>query len=137
MHTLQDEMSFLVDLADSLASWRAPGEKDNTLGSLSSHEINDLLREGFPAPISVRIGLVSTHSQTGIEEEHTTISPWSKQSAPVGRWCEVGIIVGDGFIDILKRRRCNGRWTDGEGEAVCLIDIMVRILTNDDGLHTA
>jgi len=63
------------------------------------------------------------------------VGPRREESA-VLRWSLEGWIVFlESDIDVLQRRRGGCRWTDGEAKTVCLVEVVVRILTDYDGFH--
>ena len=80
------------------------------------------------------ISLVCFYGQTGIEHENTTICPWSEEAALIRRRLERWIVLLDGFVDVYERRGCWGRWADREAQSMGLIDVMIWILPEDNGL---
>ncbi|KAG9991679.1 hypothetical protein KCU98_g199, partial [Aureobasidium melanogenum] len=61
-------------------------------------------------------------------------SPRCEQASFVGRRLERRVFLFQCFVDVLERWRSGGRRSDGEAEAMSLIEVMVRILTEDDCL---
>ncbi|KAG9938629.1 uracil-DNA glycosylase, partial [Aureobasidium melanogenum] len=92
---------------------RSPSQEDNAVGTLLTDNINDFLCEFLPALAGI---------------------PRCEQASFVGRRLERRVFLFQCFVDVLERWRSGGRRSDGEAEAMSLIEVMVRILTEDDCL---
>jgi len=114
---------------------RSPSQEHHSSGPLRSNSIYDLLREFLPAAIGMRVGFVSTHGETGVEQEDAAVGPGSEEAAVLGGWDEGGVVFGKRFVDVFQGGR-GGSWgLDGEREAVCLVVVMVGVLADDYGFH--
>ena len=134
MYTLQDQVSLLIHLGDSLRRWLSPGQKDHTPCPDLSHRVDDLLGELLPALVRMTIGFVRPDRQTGVQQEDATVSPGRKQATVLGRWLKRRIVVLQGDVDVLERWRSRDWGPSGETQAMRLIDVMVWILTKDNRL---
>ena len=61
MNTLQDQMSFAINLCHPLGCRSAPGQEDDASSPGASDDIDDLLREFFPAVVGVAVGFMRSH----------------------------------------------------------------------------
>lgn len=95
-------MASPIDALATELGWRAPGQEHNAFDPFLVDNIDDLLREAFPAFLSMRVRLMCSHCQARVEEEHATISPWCEETAIV-RWClEVWVIFLQSLVDVLQ-----------------------------------
>jgi len=101
MHTLQHQMPAPINPHHSLLRRASPRQKDNALFPLPAHGLYHFLREPLPALACMTIRFVCAHGQTGIEEQHTAVGPGCQESGFVGRRLEVGIVSGEGDVDVL------------------------------------
>lgn len=134
MNRLQDAVSLLVDCRHPLGCRTAPGQEDNTLCAYTGYKVNGPLGETLPSALRVGVCVVSSDGETGVEQEHTLLSPGREQPSAVGRHLEGRVVMLQGKIDVLERR---GRWRRrayGKAEAVSLTVVVVRILADDDRL---
>ena len=100
----------------------APGgkAKDNFIGKL------------FPAVILVRAGTVGTHGEGGVEQKHPLPRPAAKVAAFRNRLAKV---VVDFLENIHQRRRKRHTVAHREAQAVGLVHIVIRVLTQNHHLH--
>ena len=78
------------------------------------------------------IRLVRSHRQTRIQEQDAAVRPRGEQASFLGRRFEaVGIFDFEELIDVCEGWRGGGGRTDGEAEAMCLVETVVRILAQD------
>lgn len=134
MHTLQHQMlPALLKLPTPLLRRLSPSQKHHPLRPLRSHSINHFLRESFPTLLGMGISFVRTHGEAGIEHEDAAIGPGGEEAAIFGWRGEVGVVFFEGDVHVFERGRGRGRWSDGEAEAVGLIDVVVGVLAEDDG----
>ena len=123
-----------VDSGDALRCRRAPGQEDDAHRPALRHGVDDLLREALPAVARVAVGLVRAHREAGVEQENAAVGPGREQAASAWRRLERGEVGLEAGVDVLE-----GRWSgcgrpDGKGETVCLIDVVVRVLSEYDYL---
>ena len=113
----------------------SPSQKYDAPRPLPSNDIDDLLCELLPTPIRMAVGLVRSYCQAGIEQQDSTISPRRQQATVVWRWLE-GVRVFDleELVHILERWRSSCWRSNREAQAMCLVVIVVRILTEDHHL---
>lgn len=110
-----------------------PREEHNSFLPFLSNRLEDLLGEALPTSVLMAEGLVSSHSETSIEQEQARVGPGRQESAVLRRWAEGRVVALDRLVDVLERRR-GGCWRPhGETETVGLIWAMVRILAHHDG----
>lgn len=74
---------------------------------------------------------MSTHGEACIQKQDAAVGPRCKEPALIWRREEGGIVVLERFVDVGEGGWSWSGWTDREGEAVGLVDIMVWILTYD------
>lgn len=128
-------MFLTVDFRHTYARGLSPSEENDTASPHPSDKVNGLLSKSLPSLVRVAIGLMRTDGKTRIEHQNTTICPWYEQTAIVGRRLETRVALLDAFVDVDERWRRSGWRTHGEGQAVGLVIVMIRILANDDDLH--
>lgn len=58
------------------------------------------MSKSLPSLVRVAIGLMRADSKTSIEHQDTTICPWYKQAAVVGRWLETRVALLDALVDV-------------------------------------
>lgn len=80
----------------------------------------------------MRESLVSADGQTCVEHEYAALGPWCEQTTFVRRRLEAGVVLLESDVHVSEGRRGDGRTSNGEGKAVGLIDVVVRVLTEDD-----
>lgn len=85
--------------------------------------------------VRMTIRVVCSYGKTGIQEQHAAIRPRRKKSAVVGWGCECGVVLLQGYVNVLERRGCGRRRADGEAETVSLVEVVIGVLTDDDGFH--
>jgi hypothetical protein len=132
MHTLQDQMLVHRNTRDPLLCRCAPSQEYNTVCSHFRHSVNDLLSQQLPTLAGVRVGFTTTHGQTCVEQQDTTICPWCEKARLVWRRLVVWVVDLEGFVDVLERGRGGCGWTDREAEAVGLVGTVVGVLACDD-----
>ena len=79
------------------------------------------------------VGLVGAHRERRIQQEDTTISPGCEQ-ATLAWWgfeCGGEVVLETG-VDVLEGWWGWGWWSHGEGKAMCLVDVVVRVLSEYD-----
>lgn len=62
------------------------------------------------------------------------ISPRREQTRVLGWRIEAGVVLFNGCVDVLERRRGGCRWSNGEAQTVGLIVVEIRVLTEDYSL---
>lgn len=88
--------------------------------------------------VCMGIGLMCSNCKTRIDEKDSAVCPGRKKTAIIGRWFEIWIIFCKGFEDIFEGGRSRCRSANGETETMGLVEVMIRILTNDysfDGIE--
>ena len=83
--------------------------------------------------LRVAIRLVCSHRQARVKHQHATIRPWGQQPTVLGWGCEGRVVLLDGGVNVLQGGRRGSGWADGEAEPVGLVQIVVGVLTEDDG----
>lgn len=79
------------------------------------------------------VGVVSADGQTCIEKQDATVGPRRQKTTFVRRRVEGRVIFLQSGVDVLERR-WGGCWgTNGEAEAVGLVEVVVGVLAEDDG----
>lgn len=134
MDRLQNTVSLLVDSRHPLACRATPGQEDDPLCAYTGDKVNGPLGETLPATLRMGVCVVSSDSETGIEQEHPLLGPGSEQPSAVGGLLEGRIVVLQGKVDVLERRGSWRRRAYGEAEAVSLAVVVVRVLAYDDRL---
>jgi len=133
MHALEYQMPLLVHVLDPLRSWRAPRKEHDAFGALLGHRVNHLLGQQLPAFARVRVRFSSADRQACVDHQHAAVGPWRQQTAPFRRLLELWVVLLEGYVDVLERRRSGGRGPDGKAEAVGLVRAVVRVLACDYG----
>lgn len=87
--------------------------------------------------IRVRVGVVRSHGQAGIEQQHAPLRPGCEEASLVGWRDEVGIIIFEAHVHVSERRRGDRGRPDGEGEPVGLVDVVVGILAENHHANRA
>ncbi len=126
-------MPILVDPGDSLAGWCTPSQENHASRPHFRDNIYDLLGELLPAFIGVAVRLMRSNSQTCVQQQYTTVSPRREKSTILWWWLKCRIVFADRNIDVFQGRRSRRRGTDGEAEAVSLVDVVIGVLAQDDG----
>ena len=67
MHALQNTMPDSVNLLHPIGSRRPPSQEHHAVGPLLSDNVNDPLRELFPAVVSMAAGLMRPNCKAGIQ----------------------------------------------------------------------
>ncbi len=133
MNTLQDAMLNFIHLVHPQLRRLSPRQKYNPTRPHLRHRVNDLLRELLPSFARMAIWFVCTHRKARVEQQDAAVGPGGQETAIVGWGFERGVVLREGLVHVLEgRRRADGR-ADGEAEAVGLVDVVVRVLTKDDG----
>ena len=122
-----------VDTLHSDFRGLAPSQEHDASYPLCSHSVNDLLRELLPSFACVRIRLMCAHRQAGVEEQDATVRPWCQKAGVLGWGCERWVVSFEALVNVLQGGWSGRGWADGEAKAVCLVVVVVRVLTNDDG----
>ena len=128
MHTLQDAMPLPVNLGDSLAGRCTPGQENHAPRPHFRDRIYDLLGELLPAFVRMAVRVMRSNRQTRVQEQYTTVGPRCEEPAVLRRWLEGWIVFRKRDIDILQRRGSRRRGTDGEAEAMSLVEVVIRVL---------
>lgn len=84
--------------------------------------------------VRMAVRLVCPDGETGIQEQDAAIGPRCEKPAVVGWGRECGVVLLQGDVDILERRGRGRRGADGEAEAVGLVEVVIGVLAEDDGL---
>ena len=134
---------------------RTPREEDDAGAPLLGHDLEHPLREALPALALVRVRLVRLHGQARVEEEDAAVRPRGQQAAVLGRRVERGVVLlqrlapgvslackqgsenpgaNAYLVDIQERRRRGRRRAHGKAHAVRLVEVMIRVLADDDDL---
>lgn len=137
MHTFQHQMLRPFDASTPLLCRRAPGQEHHTSRALRHDRINHLLCKAFPALVCMGVGLVRTNGQARVQEQHSAVGPGGEQATVFRRGREVGVVVGEGLVDVLQGGRGGSGWAHGETEAVGLVEVVVGVLAYDDGFDGA
>lgn len=90
----------LLDMADALLRRRAPGQEHDAIAALFRDNVNHTLREALPAMVGVAVGLVGTHRQACVEQQHAAIGPRREQASFARRRFKLGIVLFDRFVDV-------------------------------------
>jgi hypothetical protein len=114
---LDDSMLSLVNQLSFLLREIAPQKEDNTL-SFATDSLDHGVSELLPSEVTVRVGFVLSHSQSGVEQKHSLLSPLDERS--VRRSLEVTVLLGQLFEDVLERRRLLDAWWNRKAESMCL-----------------
>lgn len=92
-----------------------------------------MICEFLPSTFGVGVGLTVLHGQSGIQQKHTLLSPFSEIS--VGGRLEADFLVGKQvLIDVFQRRRGRDWLENAEAKSMCLVGLMIGILSDDDDL---
>lgn len=83
--------------------------------------------------IRMAIRLMCSHCKTGVQEQHAAVSPRCQKTAVLGWGCECRVVLLQGNVDILEGSGCGSRRADRETETVGLVEVVIGILTDDDG----
>lgn len=75
------------------------------------------------------------HGQASIQQQDASVCPWGQEASSVGWSVKGGVVLLDGFVDVLERRWSWCGWADREAEAVGLVEVVVGVLADDDGFH--
>jgi len=132
MHGLEHEMPLLVHLFHPLRGRTSPRQIHNTPCAPLSYDIDHLLRELLPPLVLVAVGLVRLDGQTSIEEQDSSVRPRREQTAVLGWGLEVWVVLSKRDIDVLEGWWRGCRRPNGEAETVGLVQVVVRILAEDD-----
>lgn len=128
MNTLQYAVLILIHLLDPKAGWFPPSQEHHTSRPTLRHNINDLLSKAFPSFTRMAVCFVCPYRKACIQQQDATVRPWGQQSSVLRRRLEVGVVLLECFVYILKggwgRRRC----THGEAQAVGLVDVVIGVL---------
>ena len=79
--------------------------------------------------------LMCAYSQTCIQQQHPPVRPRRQEASVFRRRFKGRVVFCEGDIDVLQGRRGRGRWSNGETEAVGLIDVVVGVLAKDDDFN--
>jgi hypothetical protein len=80
---------------------------------------------------------MSSDRQASIQHENAAVCPGCEKTALV-RWSNEGrIVILEGDVHISKRRRGWSRSTNGKGEAMGLVYVVVGVLAKNDDLDLA
>lgn len=134
VHAFEHKVLLRVDAPGTLLGRHTPRQENNTIGADAVHCFNDLLCETLPSLLTMTVGLVSPHRQARVEQENAAVGPWRQQAAILRRCFEVRVIFLQRNVDVFERGGSGRGRADGEAETVGLVDVVVRILTKDDGL---
>lgn len=134
MHTLKHQMFRPINPRASLLRRTPPRQKHDTIPPLAPNNINHLLRKLLPPLARMAVRLVRPHRQARVEKQHAAVGPRRQEAAVVGRGFEVGVVLFQRNVHVLERGRGGGRGADGEAQAVRLVDVMVWVLAENDGL---
>lgn len=107
----------------------SPCKEDDSIPTLLHYCINNFLREFLPPLIVVRTGLVCTNSKASVQQQDATVCPWREKTAILRRFFERRIVILQAFVDVDETWWSLGGRTDGEAEAVGLIDVVIRVLS--------
>lgn len=77
------------------------------------------------------VRFMGAHRQASIEAQDAAVCPRCQETASIGWLFETGVVVLEGFVDVLEGRGSGSGWADGEREAVGLVDIVVGILAQN------
>ena len=72
--------------------------------------------------------------EAGVQEEDAAVGPGGQQTTLIWGWGEGGIVVLEAGIDIFQGRGSRGGRANREGEAMGLVEVVVRVLAKDNGL---
>lgn len=128
----ENQVLLRVDLHHALAGRDAPGHEHSAASSAGGDEVNDLLCETFPPPVRMAVGLVGADCQAGVQEQNATVRPGREEAATVGWWDKRGEIVLETGVHVPQGTGCWRGWSDGEGESVRLVIIVIRVLAQND-----
>ena len=132
MRRFQDQM-LRIRQHRNLTLCRPPPEQIDNRPVLCIDGLDHGVRKLFPSLTLMGIGLMSTHSQYRIQQQHTLIRPLLQ--IPVV-WNVTAQIILQFLINILQRRRnLLLILRDRKTHAVCLMLIMIRVLPQQKHLH--
>ena len=102
MHALQNTVPDSINLLHPIGSRRSPSQEHYAIGPLLSNNVNDSLGEFLPAAVGMAAGLVCPDCQAGVQQQNSSISPWSEQSSSIG-WRREGVVIFfESLIDVLE-----------------------------------
>ena len=128
MHRLQHQMLTSIDLRTPFLRRRAPGQEHDASPSLLGHDVNNFLREVLPTFVSMAVRFVRADGEAGVEQQDSSIGPRCEEPAVLGWSVEVRVVFLEGGVHVLQAWWSRRRWTDGEAEAVGLVDVVVGVL---------
>jgi len=134
MHTHQHTMPLLIHLANPLPCRRSPRQEHHPSHSLLINNFNNFLRELLPASVCVGICFVSADREAGVQEEDAAVGPGGQQTTLIWGWGEGGIVILEAGVDVFQGRGSRGGRANREGEAMGLVEVVVRVLAKDNGL---
>lgn len=93
VHTLENQVLGAVDGGNAFLSGRTPGKKDDAFGPLGSHSVDDFLGEPLPPLAGMRVCLVGTHGQAGVQQKHAAVSPGGEKATVSWGWLEGWVVL--------------------------------------------
>jgi hypothetical protein len=85
----------------------------------------------------VGVGLVCSDCEASVQHEDATVCPGSEETSAVRWWLECGIVLLEGDVHVLEGGWRRSWGTNGEGQSVSLVIIVIGILANDDDFDIA
>ena len=100
--------------------------------SLTIQGLDSSIRQLFPTLTLVATRLVCLDREGGIEEQHTLLRPMREVARRGDRFAQITLQL---LVYIHQRRWRRYAILHRETQTMCLIDIMIRILTNNHHAH--
>lgn len=128
MHAFQHMMFTPINRLYPLLRRRSPCKKDDAFCSDLGDRVNDLLRELFPPLVGMAICLMRLNGEASVQHQHSTIRPWSEETAVLGGSYEGRVVLLDGNVHVLERWRSRRGRADREAKTMSLVEVVVGIL---------
>lgn len=131
----EHQMATFIDQVSLFLRGSAPKQEGHTPGT-GRYLRDQGVRQGFPSPALVAVGLTFFDRQAGIQEQSTLLRPRNKAAAGYGHgrpsFAQITLAL---FEDVAQggRKRLAGR--NGKGQTLGLAAPVVGVLAQDDGVH--
>lgn len=131
MHTLEHQIMLLVDHIGFAAGITAPEHIHQVLTMLRQR-LNSGIGKLLPPQLRMTVGLMGTHRERSIEQQHALLSPTGEIARCGDRRTKVGLYL---FKDILQRGRKLNAVLHRETQSMGLSWLVIGILTDNHHLY--
>lgn len=100
MHGLQHAVLLAVDASNALPGRGSPRQKDHSVGSDPRDEVDGFLSKPLPSFVGVAVRLMRADSESGVQHQDATVSPWCEKTTIVRGRLERRVAFLDTGIDV-------------------------------------